>query len=959
MKRAKFSHATSIWKMSKETAQMDLNQSAPSLLRRRGLIGALASLAILVLGSFAALPASAAPEDFAFETVGASLSTGQAGAHADFTTEFTFNGGNPDFFGQPLPWGAVKELSVELPRGMAGNPQAFPTCDTAVFIGASPQTTQADPTTPQCPTDSQLGLVSPGLFNSSPPGVFEFPLYNLESPGGDVVARLGFWALFFPAFVDIRVDPERDNALIGTVSSTPNIDTTPLTAAITTVWGVPTDPSHDIDRITPFEAALCEGLCPPDKGGPPAPRTSGLGERAFLANPTSCGPKEVNFAANVYALPARFASATAPLPEDISGCEEVPFKPTLSLQPTTRSAGSPSGVHFELHVPQDGLLNPDGLASAHLKKAVVTLPEGVGINAGSADGLGSCSEAEVGLISESPVRFNGREPGCPESSKIGTGEILTPVLDEPLEGSLYVARQDDNPFDSLLAGYLVAKGRGVMVKQAGKFDLSPSGRVTAVFDNNPQLPFSDLELHFKGGERGVLTTPSQCDVYQTEYELTPWSGNPPTVGTSSFTIDQNCDLGGFAPGFDAGTTSPVAGTYSPFVLRLTRSSGSPQLTGLSVSPPSGLLGKLAGIPYCEDAALAAISPLPGSGVAELAASHCPAASQIGSVTAGAGSGSPFYVTTGRVYLAGPYRGAPLSLVVVTPAVAGPFDLGNVVVRTALYLDPETAQLRAVSDPLPTILQGIPLNLRDLRVMLDRSEFTLNPTNCEERSVNGTVSGTGGVTAAVSDRFQVSGCGDLGFRPRLNMRLLGGTQRGDHPRLRAIVRPRSGDANIGRAVVSLPRSEFLDQGHIRTVCTRVQFAADSCPSASIYGHATATTPLLDGPLSGPVYLRSSDNELPDLVADLRGQVRIALVGRIDSPAGRGIRTTFAAPPDAPVSKFVLRMRGGERGLLVNSRNLCAQPARATARLVGQNGRALTLRPKMRTSCSQGTQGKPPR
>jgi len=902
------------------------------MIRRSALCSLIASLALLA-GTFAPVPASAAVEDFGFNSVGASLSTNAAGAHADFTTTFALNGqpGKEDSFGQLFPWAALRELALYLAPGMTGNPEAIPTCPMAVYVQVLDI---ANPNLKQCPTDSQVGLVRPGLYEFFPPGILPEPVYNLEPPGGDVVARLGIPAVFYLTVVDIRIDPERDNAITATVAA-PTNDIAKVTGAETTIWGVPSDKSHDDERLTPLEAIECFGQC----GGPKAVSA----KPPFLSNPTSCGPKEIGFALDSYQLPGLGSPVNAPLGE-ITDCEKVPFNPLLSLKPTTTSAASASGVDFNLSIPQDGLADPDVLASAHLKKAVVTLPEGVGLNASAADGLGSCSQAEIGVVSESPIRFNEQEPSCPESSKVGNGTVTTPVLADPLQGSLYVAKQDDNPFDSLLAGYLVAKGKGVMIKQAGKFDLTETGRITAVFDNNPQQPFSELSLHFKGGARGVLTTPSQCGTYETAYELTPWSGNPPATGVSSFTIDQNCAAGHFDPGFEAGSENPFAGTYSPFSARVTRDSGSPALTGLEISPPRGLVGKLAGVPYCSESALAGISRSLGGGAAQIVSPACSASSQIGSVVAGAGSGSPFYVDTGRVYLAGPYKGAPISLAVVAPAVAGPFDLGNVAVRTALYVDPETVQLRAVSDPWPTFLHGIPLNLRDVRVSVDRSQFALNPTSCAEKSTAGTIKGAGGVFANVTDRFQVGACGDLGFRPRVSLRLLGGTKRGAHPRLRAIVTPRKGDANIGRSVVALPRSEFLDQNHIKTVCTRVQFAADDCPKGSVYGRATATTSLLDGRLSGPVYLRSSDNELPDLVAHLRGQVDVALVGRIDSIRG-GIRTTFVAPPDAPVTKFVLTMQGGRKGLLINSRDVCGRAYRADVRMRGQNGLARTLRPEL--------------
>jgi hypothetical protein len=911
-------------------------------------------VAIALLSSLStAGGAQAAFEDFGLETFTVDTSTQQAGGHPDLQVEVSLNGdpANLDFLGQPQPWARVRDIAIKVPPGFTGNPAAFPTCPLAVFANTMNLPDAFSPAWPQCPRDSQVGIASPGLWNFFPANFLKEPLYNLESPGGDVVARLGFFAFTFSIYIDIKVDPARDNAVTSTAVDVPT--TANLVAANTTIWGVPTHSSHDGERYTPLQAISCGPIYEPSCV---TPTPTGMPQTAFFSNPTSCDASvtgDWHATARSYQLPDVLDELPFPL-DPIVGCEAVPFDPILTLEPTSKSAASPSGVDFHLHIPQDGFTDPEGLASAHLKKAVVTLPEGLSLNASSANGLDSCSQAQIGLTSESPIRFNAEPVTCPDGSKVGSGTITTPVLDDPLQGSIYVAKQDDNPFDSLLAGYLVAKGKGVLIKQAGKFDLSPSGRITAVFDNNPQQPFSDLDLHFKGGPRGVLTTPSQCGTYETTYELFPWSGNPPATGVSSFTIDQNCDAGRFDPGFEAGTVSPLAGEFSPFTLRMTRKPGSPQFTGVLVDPPPGLTGKLAGIPSCSEAALSAIPTALGTGAAQLVSPACPAASQVGSVVAGAGSGSPFYVSTGRAYLTGPYKGAPLGLAILTPAVAGPFDLGNVVVRTALHVDPKTARIHAVSDPLPTILQGVPLDLVDVRVNVDRNEFILNPTSCARMSIDGVISATGGASARVSDPFKASACGDLGFAPRLRLRLRGGTERGQHPALTAVFTTRRGDANLARLSAALPRSEFLENNHIRTVCTRVQFAADQCPAGAVYGRIKAWTPLLDQPLAGPVYLRSSSNELPDLVADLRGPakqpIRIELVGRIDSIRG-GIRNTFELVPDAPVSKVVLQMQGRKNGLLVNSRDICERDYRAVVKMRAHNGLSKVLRPVLTARCGK--------
>jgi hypothetical protein len=514
---------------------------------------------------------------------------------------------------------------------------------------------------------------------------------------------------------------------------------------------------------------------------------------------------------------------------------------------------------------------------------------------------------------------------------------------------------------------------GITIKVAGKLVPDPvTGQLTSIFTENPEAPFSRLSLRFNSGPRAPLINPPQCGIYEIRSEFSPWSAVNPANPTPAEIVSQSsefqvtegpgggpCPGGGLEPKLKAGLVDPTAAAKSPFALGLSRADGSGRFTGLELTMPKGLTAYLKGIPYCADSVLAGISSAEETGRPELANPACPAASQVGTVAAGAGSGPfPFYAP-GKAYLAGPYKGAPISIAVVTPAVAGPFDLGNVVIRNALYVDPETAQVTAKSDPIPTILHGILLDVRDVRVNLDRPSFTAAPTSCEPMSIDGLISGEAGTAARVSFPFQVGGCEALGFKPKLALRLFGGTKRGAYPRLKATLTARPGDANIARASVALPHSAFLAQNHIRTICTRVQFAADQCPKGSVYGDAEATTPLLDGKVSGPVYLRSSSNPLPDLVAALRGPdnqpVEVVLAGRVDSVNG-GIRNSFDVVPDAPVSKFVLNMRGGKKGLLVNSRNICRSVNKATAKFTAHNGKRVTLRPKLISSCKKAGKGK---
>jgi hypothetical protein len=389
--------------------------------------------------------------------------------------------------------------------------------------------------------------------------------------------------------------------------------------------------------------------------------------------------------------------------------------------------------------------------------------------------------------------------------------------------------------------------------------------------------------------------------------------------------------------------------HTPFTLQLSRADGDQNLTALNVTTPRGFLATLSGIPYCPESALATLAGSTYSGLAELGSPACPAASQIGTAVAGTGAGTRQLHSPGKVYLAGPYKGAPLSLEVVIPAVSGPYDLGNVVVRSAVFVDPATAQVSTVSDPITQILDGIPLRLRTVLINLDRKDFVLNPTNCSPFAVVAQAFGNQGGVAALSAPFQAANCASLPYGPKLSLKLSGGVKRRGHPAIRAILRANPGDANIRRVSVALPKGELLDNAHIGTICTKVQFASDSCPKASVYGSAEAFTPLLGAPLKGDVVLRSSSHELPDMVLDLRGQIDVEVAGRIDTVKGGSLRTTFENIPDAPITKAVVNLAGGAKGLLVNSQSLCGATKKATVKMSGQNNSQLEGKTKLQTSC----------
>jgi hypothetical protein len=896
-------------------------------------------------------PASPGLMDFRAALLGADgLPAGQAASHPyQYTTSFAVNtthgapGGTAEF----VPAGGdIKDVNVALPPGLIGNPTAVSRCTAQQFnTSHAIEPLGSVVTVNECPNGSAVGLVLvqqlEGRGNTIP-----VPLYNLVPPKG-MPAQLGFQVLGAPFYIDTAVRTGGDYGITAELRNTTEVQR--VTAADVTVWGVPSDPSHDRLRgsclNTNGNPTYSLGDCPADLTAEP-----------FLRLPTSCeSPLGTEMSFDTWTNPGVFVGATSTEPAPVN-CAPLDFSPTISAVPQSTVADSPSGLRFNLHLPQND--DPNLLAEADLRDAVVTLPKGVTVNPASANGLAGCSPAQIELTGPEPAH-------CPDASKVGSVEIDTPLLDHPVKGAVYVATQTDNPFSSLLAIYIAVDDpqSGVVVKLAGHVEPDPAtGQLTTRFADNPQIPFEDFTVEFFNGPRAPLRTPGTCGSYTTTTDLKPWSApksGPDATPSDSFTVS-NAPGGGpcagseaaqpHGPSFSAGTLSPLAGSFSPFVTHLAREDGSQNLRGLNIALPPGLVGNLAGIPYCPQAAIeqAESRDNPGEGALEQAAPSCPNASRVGTANVGAGAGSsPVYVH-GEAYLAGPYKGAPLSLAVVTPAVAGPFDLGTVVVRAALYVDPETTRVTVKSDPIPTILQGIPLDVRSISVEANRPGFTLNPTNCEPMSVGGEALSLANQIAALADRFQVGGCRGLDFAPKLNLHLFGGTKRAKHPRLRAVLQAKGGEANIARTAVALPRSEFLENAHIKTICTRVQFAANACPAESIYGYARAITPLLDQPLEGPVYLRSSNNTLPDLVAALRGQVAIDLVGRIDSVNG-GIRTTFESVPDAPVTKFVLTMQGGKKGLLVNSVDLCEKVNRATVRMDGQNGKALTLHPAVKSAC----------
>jgi hypothetical protein len=878
-----------------------------------------------------------------------------AGAFDEDGQPYTQAGGHPArvgvFFrlntvrspsGEIVPAGDLRDVAVEAPPGFLGNPTV---------------------TAGRCPQDA------PSREESSP-GVFAQPV---SCPLTAIVGRAE------PMVQDFASTLGGNQAVFNNVPKfgyPAQFTFHYVTTGVTLVGSLRSDEDYGVTVTAPNVPLIYKafGSFAILDGNP-----EGAEGKAFLTNPTNCAEQAQTMpvtalAVNTWQAPSLFDEQVDDLPP-VTGCDKLDFEPDFTFQPSTAHAASATAATAHLHIDQARLLDPAKEAPPHLKRSVVTLPEGLTPNPAAADGLEACTTEQIGLIGTgfampNPIRFDKSSPRCPDAAKIGAAEIETPLLGETLHGTVYQAAQDDNPFGSLLALYVVIDDAktGTTVKLPGEVKTDPqTGRLTVIFDNNPQIPFSDLRLHLRGGPRSILATPDVCGTHSTSGEWTPWSApesGPPATTVDGFPISSGAGGSGcanskaerpFALGLEAGATNPAAGAYSPFRLQLTRPDGSQEIDRVTVTTPPGFLASLKGVGICSQSAIDAAQAK--SGKEELANPSCPSGSQVGTTTIGAGVGSsPFYLKTGKIYLSGPYKGGPASLTFIVPAVAGPFDLGVQVVKTALRVDPKTAQVTAESDPIPQILKGIPVLIRDIRVDLDRSNFALNPTNCEAMAITARITGGSGAVSNLQNRFQVGNCEALAFKPKLKIQLHGGTKRAAYQRLEATVTyPKGpGYANIARAAVTLPHSAFLAQEHIRTVCTRVQFAAKACPKGSVYGHATAITPLLDAPVTGPVYLRSSDNQLPDLVAALRGPdhqpIEVELAGRTDSKNG-GIRNTFDLVPDAPVSKFTLKLKGGKKSLIVNSRNLCGGKQRASVRLKAHNGMQRNFRTVVGNDCEK--------
>jgi hypothetical protein len=913
----------------------------------------LASLALLVFASSASADFGLFPGPEGFSAVPSAEGGApdrQAGSHPRaLTTELNFNLG-PDLPGEPgvpVTDGDVRELQIELPPGLVENPSAVTRCTQALFHTPRGETPFEEQSLSgeSCPVKSQVGTVE---VRSSYGGgsARTFGLFNIDPPPG-APSELGFNAYGAPIlFVPEVRQADGEYGLTLVAENIPQ--TVDLYGLTLNVWGVPWGVSHNDQRgdcLNEQEPAFGWAKCSVG-----APTTNPV--LAYLTLPTSCeAAMPFTAKASPWGEPSNTITATYFAP-GLEECEGLRFEPLAQGIVSNPRASSPTGFDFDLNVNNEGFLSPTRQAPSPVRKAVVTLPEGMTINPSVGAGLIACSPGQY--AAETPTSPPGA--GCPNGSKIGDFTVKTPLVEETVEGAIFLASPHDNPFGSLIAVYLVAKApeRGILVKVAGKLEGdASSGTLTAIFEDLPQLPYTDLKVHFREGQRSPLATPGVCGSFTTQMALTPWNSAKVLSNASAFEVGAGsegtpCPSGtpAFNPEAKGGTLNSNAGSYSPFYLHLTRGDAEQEITSYSATLPPGLTGSLRGIPYCPEQDIEAAKR--NSGFAETAHPSCPAASEIGHTIAGYGLGPVLTYAPGGLYLAGPFHGSTFSVVAIDSATVGPFDLGVVVVRSAIKVDPQTARVSidsAGSDPIPHIIDGIPIHLRDIRVYISKHGLTLNPTSCEPSTLASTLNGSGAVFANPSDDsiatatapFQAFNCGALQFKPRISLRLKGGTERSNYPSLRVEVKPRSGDSNIAFAQVALPPSEFLAQNHIETVCTKPRYAKGACPGGSVIGHARAFTPLLDHPLEGNAYLRSSSGVLPDMAIALREPdkgISIDLVGRIDSYKG-GLRGTFNTIPDAPVSKFVLKLRGGKHGPIQNSENVCTSTGKSTLRFLAHN------------------------
>jgi len=884
--------------------------------------------------------------------------------------------------------GSPKDVETELPPGFIGDPQVTPKCTAATF---ETRTNEREET--PCSIATAVGYVrfsySQGEIIGGKVQPFAGyaidPVYNLvPSPGHP--GAFGFIGGASQAHLTLTAKVRSDGDYGLTISSPDTTSPTVLGVNLTFCEaGVTESGSKSLGDIS--------YSCTPTNAG----------STPFLTNPARCeGPAPVTtLSADSYENPANYASmasyagavsappsfvgqpGTSGTPTAsssfVTGCDLLQFQPEVQLEPSPASEGGttqadePTGATFDLKVPQP---EEDGTdATPELKNATVTLPGGMTVDPSAADGLRACSNSQFGLGSTTEPA----EPAaCPLSSQIGTVKVVTPLLEKPLEGQVFLGEPECSPCSNsdaeagrIFRLFLQVRSveRGVIVKLAGHVTANPStGQLQATFTQQPQLPFSELLLTFNGGARASLANPQTCGTFTTTTDLTPWSapglgglsGTEPIAGTpdatpsSSFKVDWDGAGGAcpgtlpFSPSFSAGSQTPTAGASSPFAVTIGREDREQDLSSITVSTPPGLLGKIAGIPQCPEA--------------QANAGTCGRESQIGTTTVGAGPGPhPFYLG-GRVDLTGPYKGDPFGLSIVVPAVAGPFNLGNVVVRAAIAVNPSTAALTITSDPLPQFVDGVQLRLRKINVEVDRANFMLNPTNCAAQGVGATITAARGASSTVSFPYEVGACQNLPFAPSLSASTQAKTSKANGASLTVTVKSTTGQANIAKVDLQLPKALPSRLTTLQKACTEAQFNTNpaGCPPDSFVGAATAVTPILNAPLSGPAILVSHGGAaFPDLEFLLQGEngVEIVLDGKTNIKGGLTY-SKFESIPDAPIYSFVTILPEGPHSILAApSGNLCGKSLAMGTTITAQTGKQIVQRTKVTVTGCSATKTKP--
>jgi hypothetical protein len=831
-----------------------------------------------------------------------------------------------------------KDLRFKLPAGLIGNATVVPQCTELQFATSFG-------TSNDCPAITAVGVAMATI--SDPPAfgagtiTDTVPVFNLTPRAGEP-ARFGFEVANVPVFLDTSVRTGQD---YGVTLSVRNInESIALIASEVTLWGVPGDPRHSQSRgwhcVAGGRFNEFGGSCTPVEEGQVRP---------FLRLPTSCtGALKTPAEVDSWADPGSYLAPVEPLAQGgTAGCAGLPFNPEIEVAPDTPAANTPTGLNVDLKVPQEASENPNGLAESDVKNTTVTLPAGLQINPAAADGLQACSEAQVGftrLEASGEAIFSEGEAQCPEASKLGTVEITTPLLKEALKGAVYQAAQGANPFGSLLALYVVAenKNEGVRVKLAGKVEPNPTtGQLVSTFDQTPQLPFAEFDLKFFGGNQAPLAT-SGCGAYRTTSSIEPWSGNPAASPFSEFNVTSGpngtpCQSPQpFAPSFVAGTTNNQAAAFSPFTVTLSRRDGEQTLGSVSMTMPRGLAGMVAKVALC--------------GEAQANAGACSAASQIGHVTVQAGVGKePITLPeAGKpedpVYLTGPYEGAPFGLAIVVHPEAGPFNLEEggkpVIVRAKIEVNPHTSQVSVLSNAMPTILQGIPLDVRTIDVTIDREGFMFNPTNCNAMSIAGAIGSNEGASESVSSRFQAANCANLPFKPSFSALTHANPSRNYGAYLHVVVKSGAGQANVGSVKVQLPKSLPARLSTLNLACLEKVFNENpaACPAGSKVGSATAYTPVLPVALTGPAYFVSHGGaKFPELVLVLQGDgVTLDLAGETFISSKGITSSTFRSVPDVPITRFDLVLPAGAHSALAGNGSFCTGTMYMPTQIKGQNG-----------------------